>query len=260
VYADDTAADVNDRLWREADLVREYSGRQLSPAEAHLLLRYREPLSGAVLELGPGAGRVTEYLADLATELTAFELSSRMAAVCRARVPAADVRELDLRAIAALPPASLDAVVASCNVIDVLHDADRRAALADVRRILRPGGVLLFSSHNRDAPRTRPWPPRATWRNPRALARQLAELPQSLRNHHRLAPLEAEHDTYALRNDEAHGYAMVLYGIGAADQERQLAQAGLTLEACVTDDGRPIVPGAETRTEPFLHYAARRPR
>lgn len=256
----DSPRAVNDRLWREADLVGPYSGHQLSPAEAHLLLRYREPLSGAVLELGPGAGRVTEYLADLARELTAFELSARMAAACRARVPSADVRELDLRAVAALPPRSLDAVVATCNVLDVLtEDDDRRAVLADVARILRPGGVLLFSSHNRDAPRTQPWRPR-DWRNPRALARQLVDLPASVRNHRRRSPLEAEHPTYALRNDEAHQYAMVLYNVSAAEQERQLTAAGLVLEACLADDGRAIAVGVTTPTEPFLHYAARKPR
>ena len=55
-----------------------------------------------------------------------------------------------------VPDASLEAVVGTCNVIDVLDDADRRALLVELRRILVPGGLLVFSSHNRDGRVHRP--------------------------------------------------------------------------------------------------------
>ena len=84
-------ADHNAAVWRRGDWVSTYDDRRISPAEALLLLRYREALSGRVLELGPGAGRFTGYLAELATELTALEISPDMADVCRQRVPSATV-------------------------------------------------------------------------------------------------------------------------------------------------------------------------
>ena len=47
-------ADHNAAVWRLGAWVSAYDDRRISPAEALLLLRYREPLSGRVLELGPG--------------------------------------------------------------------------------------------------------------------------------------------------------------------------------------------------------------
>ena len=115
-----------------------YDDRRISPAEAFLLLRYREELSGRVLELGPGAGRFTGYLAELATELTALELSPDMAEVCRRRVPSATVKVGDMEDLSGFATASLDAVVGTCNVLGVLDDPERRAMLKELHRVLGP--------------------------------------------------------------------------------------------------------------------------
>ena len=50
---------------------------------------------------------------------------------------------------------------------------------------------------------------------------------------------------------------MVLYSIGAPAQQRQLAEAGFTLEVCMTDDGDAVTVGSETSGAPYLHYGAR---
>jgi SAM-dependent methyltransferase len=248
-------ADHNAAVWRRGDWVSTYDDRRISPAEALLLLRYREPLSGRVLELGPGAGRFTGYLAELATELTALEISPDMAEVCRRRVPSATVRVGDMVDLGDVPDASLEAVVGTCNVIDVLDDPGRRALLADLRRILVPGGLLVFSSHNRDGRVHRPWHLH-DWRRPAAVAGDVLRFPGRLRNHRRLRPLERDAGDYALRNDEAHDFTMLLYSIGAPAQRRHLAEAGFELEVCLTDEGD-TVSESQTSAAPYLHYAAR---
>lgn len=249
-------ADHNAAVWRLGAWVSAYDDRRISPAEALLLLRYREPLSGRVLELGPGAGRFTEYLAELAGELTALEISPDMAEVCRRRVPSATVRVGDMEDLAAVADESLEAVVGTCNVLDVLDDPERRALLAELHRILVPGGLLLFSSHNRDGRVRRPWHLH-DWRRPRSVAGDVIRFPGRLRNHRRLRPMEMDAGDYALRNDEAHDFTMVLYSIGAPAQQRQLAEAGFTLEVCMTDDGDAVTVGSETSGAPYLHYGAR---
>jgi SAM-dependent methyltransferase len=249
-------ADHNAAVWRLGAWVSLYDDRRISPAEVLLLLRYREPLSGRVLELGPGAGRFTGYLAELAGELTALEISPDMAEVCRRRVPSATVRVGDMEDLADIPDASLEAVVGTCNVLDVLDDPERRALLAQLHRILVPGGLLVFSSHNRDWGVRRPWQLH-NWRRPRSVAGDVVRFPRRLRNYRRLQPMELDTGEYALRNDQAHDFTMVLYSIGAPAQRRQLAEAGFTLEACMTDDGDTVPVGSETRDAPYLHYAAR---
>jgi SAM-dependent methyltransferase len=246
----------NDAVWRRGAWLKAYDSDVLHPAERVLLDRYAGPLAGRVLELGPGAGRVTVHLARRASELTAWDLSPAMVQACRARVPAATTEVRDLRAVATLPDAALEAVVASCNVLDVLGDDERRDVLAHIARALAPGGVLLFSSHNRDGAHRRPWPP--TTRSARTFAGEVARMPRSLRNHHSLRHLEREADGYALRNDQAHAFSMVLYVITAPAQRTQLQQAGLTLQVCLTDAGDEVDVGGPPSTEPYLHYAAAR--
>ena len=250
-------ADHNAAIWRAGAWVSFYDDWRLSPAEILLLLRYRAALSGRVLELGPGAGRVTGYLAELATELTALEISADMANACRRRVPSAAVLVGDMTDLGHVHDASLEAVVGTCNILDVLDDPERRELLTQIRRILVPGGVLLFSSHNRDAPVSRPWH-QNNWRRPRSFANDVLRFVPRMRNYRRLRALARDAGDYALRVDEAHNFTMVFYTIGAEAQLRQLAALGFSLERCLTDSGQTVAVGVEKSTAPYLHYAARR--
>lgn len=117
--------------------------------------------------------------------------------------------------------------------------------------------MLLFSAHNRDAPVRRPWHPH-NWRRPRSLANDVLRFGARFRNYRHLRTLERDAGDYALRNDEAHGFTMVLYTIDAEAQRRQLAEMGFTLECCLTDNGRTLAVGVDKSRDPYLHYAARR--
>lgn len=248
--------DHNVELWRRGDWIAAYDNVRLSPAEHALFADYQDALSGRVLEIGPGTGRLTADLARTATSLTAFELSPAMAAACRRNVPAADVQVRDMRDLDGLDAGPLDAIVAGCNVIDVLEHDERLAFLTRSRELLAPGGVLLFSTHNRDHRVRRPWQPRSR-RRPTEVAAMLARLPANLSHHLRARRYELECAGYALRNDEAHGFRLVHYYVAADAQRRQLEQRGLRLERCLTDAGEPVDPQGVPSTAPFLHYVAR---
>jgi len=101
---------------------------------------------GTVLELGPGDGaNLRHYHPDV--RLTAVEPS----AAARRRTSAAAAR-LGLRARVldgraeelALPDGSVDAVVCTFVLCSV---ADQATALAELHRVLRPGGRFLFAEH-----------------------------------------------------------------------------------------------------------------
>lgn len=59
---------ANQATWSQGAFVSAYANRNLRPVEVLLLVRLRENLSGAVLELGCGAGRIAGYLVALARE------------------------------------------------------------------------------------------------------------------------------------------------------------------------------------------------
>lgn len=101
---------------------------------------------GRVLEIGAGGGRnLPAYGPDV--DLVALEPSRRRRRRLR-RAAARLGREVDIVPGRAenlrLPDASVDAVVATYVLCSV---DDRRAALAGVARVLRPGGHFVYAEH-----------------------------------------------------------------------------------------------------------------
>jgi SAM-dependent methyltransferase len=72
-----------------------------------------------------------------------------MVRAAREAHPGADFRAADASDLSDFPDASFDAVVFSFNGIDYIHpEAARQRCLIECRRVLRQGGVFIFSSHN----------------------------------------------------------------------------------------------------------------
>jgi ubiquinone/menaquinone biosynthesis C-methylase UbiE len=104
--------------------------------------------AGDVLEIGIGTGRnLPHYRADVS--LIGIELSPAMLEVARARARELG-REVDLRVGDAqalgFPDDSFDAVVCTLSLCTIPDD---RAAVAEARRVLRPGGRFLLLEHVR---------------------------------------------------------------------------------------------------------------
>jgi SAM-dependent methyltransferase len=107
-----------------------------------------EPV-GRVVDLGAGTGALTRLLVGRVAEVMAVEPDERMRAVLEERVPEAVA--VDGRAEAMpLEAGSVDAVLASSS----WHWVDVRPALAEVARVLAPGGFLgtVWSGPDRDDP------------------------------------------------------------------------------------------------------------
>jgi SAM-dependent methyltransferase len=90
-----------------------------------------------VLDLAAGTGKLTRALLAAGMEVVAVEPQAPLREKLAARVGAERVREGLAEAIP-LPAASVDAV----TVADAFHWFDQEAALAEIRRVLRPSGGL----------------------------------------------------------------------------------------------------------------------
>jgi ubiquinone/menaquinone biosynthesis C-methylase UbiE len=102
--------------------------------------------SGRTLEVAVGTGR-NLALYDDSVELTGVDFSPEMLALARRRAEElgrpVDLREADAEHLP-FPDASFDTVVCTLSVCAI---ADRAAALAEMHRVLRPGGTLLLLDH-----------------------------------------------------------------------------------------------------------------
>ncbi len=244
--------------WRRGAFLSEYDTRRLRPPEARILIDHRDELRGRLLELGPGAGRLTFYLLRLGSEVHGIDLSPAMIEHCRSTLPAGVFHLGDFTDLSGFEDGSLAAVLAPCNVVDVLDDVARRALLDDLHRVIEPGGLLVMSSHNRGyVPSLRtPW--RLRMRDPLRFGYDLVKLPRRVRNRRRLVGLESAGADHQIVNDGAHDFSLLHYFIARDDQQCQLERHGFDLLECLDLRGEPVAPGADAPGCVELHYVARR--
>jgi len=118
--------------------------RPTYPADAVAFLVDRQrPLR--VLDLGAGTGLLTEVVRELGHQVLAVDPSAEMLAQLTARLPDVDAAVGSAESIPA-DDASVDAVVAG----QAAHWFDAEPAAEEIRRVLRPGGVLGLIWNTRD--------------------------------------------------------------------------------------------------------------
>lgn len=100
------------------------------------------PAGSTVLDAGCGTGRHTALLADSGHDVIGIDSSPEMLALAAAKVPTARLELAELERIP-LPDGSVDAAV--CGLV-LSHARDIRPAVAELARVLRPGGRLIVSN------------------------------------------------------------------------------------------------------------------
>lgn len=244
---------INLRQMRSGAAVKIYSlPGGLSPAEQASVEAVAEQARGKrILDIGVGGGRTVDALRALSADYIGIDNSPQMVEACRRRYPGvrfelADARRLDLA------DASVGLVMFSCNGIGMVGHADRLLILREVHRVLAPGGVFLFSTHNQNCPdhdKGFQFPQFVWTRNPVLLGIRALRFAWhtgvSVANRARFARHDLRTPEYSLINDYCHDYGVMLYYITLANQRRQLEAAGFQPHAQAFDlDGRLIEDGS----------------
>lgn len=115
--------------------------------EEDVVSRYFLP-GRKVLDLGCGYGRTTVSLKKRGYDVVGADIVERMIEEARKAHPEIDYRVMDA-CVLQCPDDTFDYVLFSFNGIDcILPESRRLQAMKEIRRVLKPGGAFIFSSHN----------------------------------------------------------------------------------------------------------------
>jgi SAM-dependent methyltransferase len=133
-------------------VAREYAERfagELAhkPLDRELLSRFASEVKGRgdVYDLGCGPGQTTAFLHGCGVRVRGLDLSAELLREARQRHPGIPFEQGDMLALP-LADASLAGVIAFYAIVH-FSPAELQQALAEMYRILRPGGWLLLAFH-----------------------------------------------------------------------------------------------------------------
>jgi len=235
---------INLRTMRSKAAVAVYAvGERLQPREAAALQSVLARVRGQpILDLGVGAGRTAKPLLAVSSDYLGIDYSPEMVAHCRARYPNVRFEHGDARELRSLAAGSFGLVVFSCNGICMVAHDDRLKILREALRVLKPGGVLLFTTYNQDCDDELgafKFPEFALSANPvrlgvRAMRFVAAALVRA-RNWLRYRKHNLRTAEYSMINDVCHDYGTMLYYISLPNQRRQLEACGFERGAVAFD-------------------------
>jgi len=249
-----------------------YAGAdRLFAPEARFLSTYRSQLQhSALLDLGIGAGRTTRHFAPICGKYAGIDYAQAMVEQARRNCPAFanSLQEADARNLRCFEDQSFDFVLFSFNGLDCIAPEDRIQVLNEVRRVLRPGGIFSFSSHNLDSvPFAGSWPMAPlNWANPWQTAYRLL---QRTRRNFRIRPLVRQWNAASVRErgwacfaDGGESYEVPLYYVSVEQQTAELEQAGLRLFSVQDRDCRELLaePSGTVSSDSWLYYLAELPK
>jgi len=207
-----------------------------------------------LLDIGIGGGRTTKFLLEISSDYTGIDYTADFITAARQRFPKANLLCCDARNLQGFDDATFDFVLFSFNAIDYMIHEDRLSCLAEINRVLKPGGWFMFSTHNRDYRHFDKYP----WQERRFDLNHLKSCLHTfvhLPKHQRMKKYEVRTNEYAIINDNAHGFSLLAYYISFAAQVRQLAQSGFVSVEGYDMDGQSTQGDVNY---PWIYYLARR--
>lgn len=262
---------INQRAWNSHDAMREFTmGKTFTDLGEEVAFDwvYAECAGEPILDVGIGAGRTIPLMMRISQRYTGIDYTAKLLEQARTRFPGVDLRHMDARDMAELPSDRYALTAFSWNGIDCVGYEDRVRILKEMYRVTRPGGLVLFSTHNREGPgfresvwkllpRFSPNPLRFGWRT----LRSMRVLPLATYNYLRHVRFHRDYPGYSIKTAAAHFFGIVIVYTTLPEQRRQLNELGFEIDAVFGScDGLRIPAENNTSSAWWFHFIARKPR
>lgn len=259
------ASDPTRSAYESPDIVALYARPDGLQKPEETLLAQLSPMLGAMdmLDIGVGGGRTTRHFAPLARTYLGVDYSAAMIEQCKRAFPAVRFAVADARRLEFASDESYDLVLFSYNGIDHLDAGDRRTALGEMRRVLRPGGLMVFSSHNAN------YLPAII---DRFRFRLHASLRETLRSFKWSSVFWMKNGLLQYRmplasgrvHDGTHSFrSSALYYVRPDLGVAELRRLGMADIVCAGNESRDFMPGDDPRLrqdpDPWIYYVSRKP-
>jgi ubiquinone/menaquinone biosynthesis C-methylase UbiE len=237
--------------------VRWYAQRSgLTEAERVILDRVKGEITDKrLLDIGVGGGRTTASLLEISRDYTAIDYSPAMVRMTKRRYGIDSIYCCDARNMNRFATDTFDFALFSFNGLDCLSHEDRLIALREIYRVLKPGGIFVFSSHNRAGDAAKfPWQQKdraLSWSVIKRCIKVLIAMPR----HWQMRRLEIRQAEYAILNDTALAFSALTYYIEVGAQKWQLDMSGF--EQVVAFDEKGVIVDQDD-SSPWIYYLARK--
>jgi ubiquinone/menaquinone biosynthesis C-methylase UbiE len=141
-----------EREWNRLD--QPHDGRIEFAVHKAWIGRYLPPAPARVLDLGGGPGRYSIWLAQQGYRVTLADFSPELLALAREKaaehgVDIDDFVEANAADLGHFPDGSFDAALCMGPLYHLILEDDRRQVVSELRRVLKPGGMLFTTFLNR---------------------------------------------------------------------------------------------------------------
>lgn len=247
---------MSNTVWDKAEMVDFYANQwQLYEPEKVIreMLAKDLPVT-RMLDIGVGAGRTTHHFVREVEYYAGIDISEPMLEKCRQKFGTSGdhvtLRLMDATNLHEFRDNEFNFVLFSYNGIDCVSHADRIKILSEIKRVLAPGGIFAFSSHNIHF-------------IPKLYSLNLSSNP--LTSFKRLAKwavlvlLNGWHSNYrskdyALLRAGDYGFKLALYYIDPEYQVKQLQQLGFENTRMFSYTGRELTKTTASQSEPWIYY------
>jgi ubiquinone/menaquinone biosynthesis C-methylase UbiE len=250
---------LNRDFYERQNIVAEYTyteNTSLWPEEEVIFERYEGHIkSKAVLDIGCGGGRTAIALRKFTSDYVGIDFSAKMIESCQEKHPNLQFIHCDASDLSQFGDLSFDFAIFSFNGMDCMSQEKRIGALREIYRVIKPGGVFAFSSHNLDDRAIVTGFDRHDIKSPKSIYRNA----RNLISYFKVRKYQVFSDTYRILSDPLAGFGHLTYYIRTKDQVKQLEDIGFTQIEILNREAKFISANGVDQDSHWLHYVCRKP-